>query len=136
MHVRDLLNQNKLRITQNREEVLDLLLKSDVAVSTQVIETALVHIDRITLYRTLKTFEDKGLIHKIVDSSQRPKYALCADNCTDHSHDDSHLHFECIDCGNVTCHMDVTIPELHLPDGYTISEINIIAKGHCNTCKM
>ena len=135
MQARELLNRNQLRITQNREEVLKLLLDSKVAVSNQVIETSLGHIDRITLYRTLKTFEDKGLIHKIVDSSQRPKYALCAENCTDHSHDDSHLHFECQQCGDVTCHMDVKIPELHLPKGYSVSEINIIAKGFCNTCK-
>lgn len=135
MQARKLLSQNKLRITQNREEVLALLLESDVAISNQVIETSLGHIDRITLYRTLKTFEDKGIIHKILDSSQRSKYALCAESCSDHSHDDSHLHFECSQCGNITCHMDVKIPELHLPKGYQLNEINIIAKGLCNTCQ-
>ncbi len=135
MQARKLLTQSKLRITQNREEVLALLLESDVAVSNQVIESSLGHIDRITLYRTLKTFEDKGIIHKIIDSSQRSKYALCAENCTDHAHDDSHLHFECTQCGDITCHMDVKIPELHLPEGYTVSEINVIAKGLCSSCQ-
>lgn len=135
MSAKELLNRHKLRVTQNREEVLDLLLSSDVAVSNQKIENSLSHIDRITLYRTLKTFEDKGILHKIVDSTAKPKYALCEEGCTDHNHQDHHVHFECANCGDVTCLTDVKTPVLDLPKGYTIQEVNVIAKGLCDNCK-
>ena len=110
-------------------------MDSDVAVSNQVIEASFEHIDRITLYRTLKTFEDMGIVHRIVDSSARPKYALCADGCSHHEHHDHHVHFECAQCGDVTCLNDIKTPELHLPKGYVVEEVSVIAKGLCGRCK-
>lgn len=134
MKARDVLNRHRLRVTQSREDVLELLLSSEVAVSNQLIETRLDHIDRITLYRTLKTFEDKGILHKILDSSAKPKYAICEEGCDDHHHDDHHIHFECAKCGDVTCLTEVKTPSLELPKGYKVQEVNVIAKGLCSNC--
>ncbi len=134
MEAKTLLAQNKLRVTQSREEVLSVFLSSTIALSNQVIEQQLDHIDRITLYRTLKTFEDKGIIHKVIDTTNKHKYALCVDGCTDHNHEDSHIHFECITCKNTSCINEVSTPELNLPPGYQVNSVDVIVKGFCSNC--
>ena len=58
-----LLHQHQLRKTPVRKEVLDVFLSRSEAVSQQYIEQHFDAIDRVTLYRTLKTFEQKGIIH-------------------------------------------------------------------------
>ena len=54
--------------------------------------------DRVTLYRTIKQFEEKGLIHEVIDTKGQAKYALCVTECTTHEHHDDHLHFHCSQC--------------------------------------
>lgn len=134
MSAREVLSSHKLRVTPNREEVLDLFMQTKVAMSSQLIEQELDHLDRITLYRTLKTFEDKGIVHKVIDTSNKLKYAMCKDGCDDHSHDDHHIHFECKQCQNTSCLTHVTMPELNLPNSYTMDEVNIVVKGICADC--
>ncbi len=129
------LQDNKLRITKNRAEVLGVFLNSDIALSNQIIEQELDHIDRITLYRTLKTFEDKGIIHKVFDTSNKHKFALCVSGCSDHHHEDSHVHFECEKCENTTCLNDVKTPNINLPKGYKTSTIEVIVTGLCSNCR-
>ena len=129
MKAKELLSKNNLRITSSREEVLEEFLSSEAALSNQIIEQHLDHIDRITLYRTLKTFEDKGLIHKIIDTSNKTKYALCDDGCNDDAHEDSHVHFECTECQATTCLLDVVAPTLPIPKNYRVQSVNVIVKG-------
>ncbi|MBA9079148.1 MULTISPECIES: hypothetical protein [Rufibacter] len=38
--------------------------------------------DCVTLYRTLKTFEEKGLMQQVIDGAEPTKYALCQEDCT------------------------------------------------------
>ncbi|HWZ05000.1 MAG TPA: hypothetical protein VNX40_15390, partial [Mucilaginibacter sp.] len=65
--------------TAMRLLVLDFLLNQNAAISLSDIEKGLTPADRITIYRTLKTFEEKGLVHAIDDGTCSPKYALCLD---------------------------------------------------------
>ena len=134
MSSKTLLQSNNLRITNTRQDVLDLFLNSNVAINQSDIELELDHIDRITLYRTLKTFEEKGIIHKIIDHTQRAKFALCAESCTDHKHDDSHVHFHCRKCGSTSCLMQVPTPSISLPLGYKGEVADLIVKGLCPNC--
>ena len=57
-----LLKHHDLRLTQVRKEVLSVFLKKEQALSQSDIEENVGQIDRITLYRTLRSFEDNGLI--------------------------------------------------------------------------
>ena len=67
-----------LRSTPNRKEILDLFLQRSYALSHADIENEFENsLDRVTVYRTLKTFLDKGLIHKVLDDGGGIKYALC-----------------------------------------------------------
>ncbi|PRY08339.1 hypothetical protein CLV24_12126 [Pontibacter ummariensis] len=53
--------------TAMRLIVLETLQKQIAAVSLQDLETAFAKADRITIYRTLKTFEENRLVHSIED---------------------------------------------------------------------
>src|ERR1700749_5042769 len=104
--------------TAMRLLVLNLLLKQHAAISLSDIEKNLEPADRTTIYRTLKTFEEKGLTHIIDDGTGTPKYALCAEECDDHEHHDLHVHFYCNSCKEPFCLPNSKIPDVMLPNGF------------------
>ena len=91
--------------------------------------------DRVTVYRTLQTFVEKGIIHTIPTTDNSVRYALCKDDCTEGHHQDNHIHFVCLKCGSTLCMADVTIPEVKLPKGFTLGETEVVVKGICKDCK-
>jgi Fur family transcriptional regulator, ferric uptake regulator len=115
--------------------VLDSLLKQNSAASLTDIEKSLQPADRITIYRTLKTFAEKGLIHIIDDGTGLPKYAMCAADCDADQHHDLHVHFNCIVCKETFCLPNSKIPDVALPADFTTTEMNLVVKGICNKCK-
>ena len=129
------LTDKKINPTAMRLLVLDSLLKQRSAISLSDLEKALETADRITIYRTLKTFEDKGLIHIIDDGTGSPKYALCLEDCDASKHHDLHVHFNCIVCKETFCLPNSKIPEVSLPDNFTSTEMNLVVKGICSACK-
>lgn len=71
-----------LRPTACRIEVLKAFEGVGFALSQGDIELKLqAAFDRVTIYRTLKTFLSQGLIHKVLDDQGGAKYALCKDLC-------------------------------------------------------
>lgn len=120
--------------TAMRLLVLDFLINQPSAVSLPDLENKFQYSDRTTLYRTLKTFEDKGLIHHIQDGTEATKYALCADACKAGSHYDLHLHFYCYSCKKTYCLPKHKVPDISLPQNYQLKELNLIAKGICEQC--
>lgn len=131
-----ILEKHNLKKTAPRYSVLEVLSKRDVATSQPNLEEILgKDVDRVTLYRILKTFEEKGIIHKIIDANGTANYAVCHSSCTEHQHRDEHLHFNCTVCKKVYCLNDVHIPSLTLPSGFEASNINLVASGVCPACK-
>ena len=120
--------------TAMRLLVLDFLLKDSIAYSLSNLENEFDHSDRTTLYRTLKTFEEKGLIHHIQDGMGATKYALCVDDCKEGIHDDLHVHFYCNECKETFCLPGIKIPEVQLPENFISGEFSLIAKGTCAKC--
>lgn len=129
------LSSHKIRSTDIRVAVIELFLNSNQAITKQDLEADLPNLDRITLYRTLKTFEDKGLIHKVINSNSKVKYALCSDSCGDHKHDDRHIHFECTKCHKTICLDEVPIPEISLPPKFIINKVELSVEGICQDCQ-
>jgi Fur family ferric uptake transcriptional regulator len=135
--VRNILSQHELRTTQSRLEVLGYFMEQDKALSQPEIEEALSgQCDRVTIYRTLSAFLEKGIVHKVLDDAGAAKYALCPHNCEAqayHHHD--HVHFKCQKCGRTLCIQDVSMPQVKLPQGFEIAEADILLQGTCPTCK-
>lgn len=129
-----ILAKHQLRKTVVRERVLGLFLGQTEALGQARIEAEVGEIDRITLYRTLRTFEDAGIIHRAYDGSPNQKWALCHAHCTDHGHNDSHAHFHCTQCERTLCLDDVAVPPIKVPSGFVVSEAKVVLSGLCEAC--
>ncbi len=133
--ITDTLRKVGLRITQSRKDVLaQLVACGDMAVSSATIENRLSGIDRITLYRILKTYEEVGLIHSIADGTGKTKYAVCSEGCSPGHHHHNHMHFHCRQCDSTTC-LDLAIPTtVSVPEGYEVEDMQLLVSGLCQSC--
>ena len=133
--VKDILKKNKLSVTASREKILNLFLEQAGALAHGDIEKrAGEKFDRVTIYRTLQTFVEKGIIHTIPTADNSIRYALCKDDCAEGHHHDHHIHFVCSRCKNTFCLDDVVTPDIKLPKGYSANQIEVIAEGLCKEC--
>lgn len=130
-----LLKQYHLKVTQPRLRTLETISTKKSAISQPELEKLIgKEIDRVTLYRVLASFEEKGILHKIFDLNGTATYALCSTNCSEHSHHDQHVHFICRKCNSVYCMEEITLPKLNLPQHYKLEAIAINALGLCDQC--
>ena len=120
------------RPTSMRILVYDYLNVQTAALSLPEIEAHFHKADKVTIYRTLKTFEEKGIVHRIHDDNIT-KYKLCDEECSEQTHKDHHLHLYCKICKQTTCKKDISFPE-NIKYDFRIDEIQIFAKGICELC--
>jgi Fur family ferric uptake transcriptional regulator len=131
----ELLKKNQLSVTAGRRQILDLFLQQEGALSHSDIEKkAGGKFDRVTVYRTLQAFLEKGLIHSIPTADNSIRYALCKDDCSGGHHHDDHVHFICNACGSTVCLEDVTIPAIKLPGGFVKEQVDMLVSGVCKSC--
>lgn len=124
-----------VRITPMRQLLLEFFFKENRPLGLIELEKRFPKSDRITMYRTLKTFEKKGIIHGIDIGKAEVKYALCKERCSPANHIDQHPHFHCEKCGQITCVEDVYTPSVKLPEGYVPKKISMTIKGVCKNCQ-
>ena len=70
------LEQKNIKPTAMRQLVYEILEKQKKALSLYEIEQQFDNVERSTIFRTLKTFQDNYLIHSIDDGTGAVKYAL------------------------------------------------------------
>ena len=134
--VEEILKKNKLSITEGRLKILGVFIASNGALSHAEIEKKTREVfDRVTVYRTLQSFVEKGIIHLIPTKDNSIKYALCKDDCQAGHHHDNHVHFICDECSKTICLDDVTIPTVKLPKGFTPQHAEMVVNGVCGDCK-
>lgn len=134
--IKEILRKNQLSVTSSRERILQLFLEQQGALAHGDIEKrAGEKFDRVTVYRTLQVFVEKGIVHTIPTADNSILYALCKDNCEAGHHHDHHVHFECDHCGTTYCLDDVVTPDIKLPAGYSTEQIDVVVKGRCRACK-
>ena len=134
--VDDILRRNSLSVTESRKKILNLFLNVQGALAHGDIERkAGEKFDRVTVYRTLQTFVEKGIIHTIPTTDNSVRYALCKDSCTEGHHHDNHVHFICLQCGTALCLEDIVVPEIKMRRGFSINEIEVVVKGTCLDCQ-
>ena len=61
------LQEKNIAPTAMRLVVFDFLLKQSAALSLTDLELGMGKTDRVTVYRTIRTFEEHGLVHRIDD---------------------------------------------------------------------
>lgn len=129
-----ILENNQVKPTAMRLLVLQFMLRKKTALSLSQLENYFDNADRTTIYRTIKTFVEKGLVHQIDDGTGVIKYALCEENCECEIEADLHLHFHCTKCEETNCLTEHKIPQINLPEGFIAENINLVVKGICDKC--
>jgi Fur family ferric uptake transcriptional regulator len=132
----DILKRNTLSVTESRKAILDLFIDTDGALAHADIEKNISNdFDRVTVYRTLQTFFENGIIHQIPTTDNTVLYALCKDKCEAGHHHDEHVHFICNLCDKTICLDEVTVPQVKLPKGFKPLQKAMVVKGICAECK-
>jgi len=132
----NILKKNSLSITEGRKRILGLFLESDGALAHADIERETdAAFDRVTVYRTLQTFVEKGIIHQIPTIDNAIMYALCRQECEEGHHHDNHVHFVCNHCNKTICLDEVTVPEVQLPKGFKPVQSAMVVSGLCSECR-
>lgn len=124
----EILENYGLSKTNSRKDILLVFLTNQVALSEKEIQTELKRkYDRATIYRTLNTFSETGIIHLVINEGGQSKYLL-------KKQPEEHLHFKCNVCDTIVCMTDIAIPDYQLPEGFTKMEANFLITGICKKC--
>jgi len=129
-----ILKEHDLKHTKQRIRVLEEIALDSVAISQPDLEKKLgKEIDRVTLYRILNTYQEKGILHRIMDMNGTANYAVCTSSCSEDHHHDEHVHFNCTNCNKIYC-LEVEAPRIKMPKGFTAKTVSSIAYGICEKC--
>jgi len=130
---RTMLKDAKLYCTPGRVAILKALLKADRPLRQDQIAKRLGRhcFNKVTIYRTLKSLSQVGLVHKAFIEERAQHFEL-AHNCTETQ---CHPHFTCTNCGNTHCLMGMAIP---MPrsrhKGFLIRRQQTRLEGLCPAC--
>lgn len=129
----DILHRHDLKVTSVRIQVLKALMESASAMSHQDVSAALAdeQLDKVTLYRTLGVFTEKGILHKIPTDDRNWLYAMSPEIDAD-----AHAHFVCDVCEKVFCFpVPQAVAPIALPKpGFQVKTQEILLHGQCPTC--
>ncbi len=129
-----MLHDRGLKATAPRLKLLGAIDAYEAAMPYSEIQETMQSIDRVTLYRTLDSLLNKGVIHKAYESGNKVYYAICDHyHCSEAAHQHDHLHFKCTQCESVTCETPDKALQIALA-GYKIHQISISLEGICKQC--
>jgi len=122
--------------TSQRVAVLSTLFTASQPLSAGAIRQCLkakISIDKVTVYRILSIFRERGLIREIASAGGTGYFEIMTPENT------LHPHFSCRSCGTVTCmppQSFINMPEwIQAKDDYCIEHIEISVSGLCSGCR-
>lgn len=92
------------RVTTPRRNIVALLVSTEEGFTSEEINTALPHVGRATVYRTIKLLVAAGVLCRVALPDSTVKYAL--------AHVSHHHHTMCVKCGTVNEFRDSTVERL------------------------
>ncbi len=131
-----ILSNNGISKTKFRTDLLNLFYESNKSLSIEDIMKIFSNsINKVTIYRALEHFENKGLIHRVPDKDNLKRYSLCRNNeCSATSHNHNHGHFICYACNQTFCLEEMGSPEITCLKGFYVHELKLTAEGYCQDC--
>jgi len=127
------LRKAKLRATPARIVAMQIFEKSDIPVDSTILFKNLkkqVDVDRVTVFRMLNNFLDRGLIKKIEFGEGKSRYEL---------NGPEHHHLICESCGNVEdisyCNVENFGDEVNRQKKFLIRRHTLEFYGLCNNCQ-
>lgn len=136
MNIEDVLEhlvKHGVKPTANRILIANAISEHYSPISMKELETKLQTIDKSSIFRTLILFREHHIVHQMEDGNDIVRYEICRSNDADID-SDMHAHFYCQCCHHTVCLPEMAIPEINLPDGYQLKNVNFMLKGICPTC--
>ena len=133
-YIKELLRNRDLKATSVRIRLLVKMQEYQSAMPYSTIQKEMKDIDRVTLYRTLESLKEQGIIHKAFQAGKESYFAMCGQKCGKDQHRHDHVHFRCTGCGTVTCEMPDKSFQISIA-GSEIDNVSIQLEGMCRMCK-
>jgi len=133
LQAREMLKLAKLYCTENRIAVLKILLQASKPLSEEKILAKFGRNspDKVTIYRTLETFCNAGLVHRAYVHKRAWHFEL-ANHCGSIR---CHPHFTCKSCGQTQCLLGLSVPLVKgLKKGFVIHRQQVRLEGLCPAC--
>ncbi|MEW5833089.1 MAG: Fur family transcriptional regulator [Campylobacterota bacterium] len=134
---KQLLKENGLKFTIQREVILEMLYNSDEHLTPEALHHLIqekhpdLNTGIATVYRTLSLLEDSDMVTSLSFGAQGKKYELGAK--------DHHDHLICTQCGTITEFVDDEIEERQKKIaetlGFKMQEHSMQIYGICKTCQ-
>ncbi len=126
--------KNKISLTPQRVEIYTVLSKSHDHPSAEDIyervKKTFPDISVYTVYRTLTTFSDIGLIDVVEGYGQPKRYDIDTN---------THHHFRCKSCNTIIDFQDRNYAKLKAPQKiqkkYHVTNIKVVVEGLCDKCE-
>ncbi len=129
-----LCREHGLRITPQRAAVYRALSGSADHPSTsgvyRSVRRSLPNISFDTVYRTLITFNSKGVIKMVEGTSDEARFEPDLE---------SHHHFRCVECREITDFTDSSLDNIEVPveisSKFTVTSKRVVLEGSCRSCR-
>jgi Fur family peroxide stress response transcriptional regulator len=123
-----------LPLTIQRRAILEVLLARDDHPTADAVAAALAEriagISRATVYRTLETLVENGLLVRVSHHGAATRYDIRTDR---------HHHMVCDQCGAMTDFDEPRLDALRLPDlaraGFAVRDYSVEVRGLCRKCR-
>lgn len=128
-----LLSKYGFRKTRQRLGILKLLADVKRPLTAEEILSKLrkSRPDKVTIYRTLESFVQAGLVHRAYLQDRTSHYEL-SNNC---SQVQCHPHFTCTSCGTTRCMIDTKVEMVKgVSGGFVIHRQQVRLEGLCPDC--
>jgi len=133
-HYEKAMRENNLKQTTRRELVYSVLYHAELPIDVEYIYKVLIQekINLSTVYRTLESFVDKGIVKKgNLGNASVATYEL---NRQEHKH-----HIVCVKCHNIEailgCPLEQYVQSLKQTSGYEILDHKLEIFGVCPKCQ-
>ena len=130
---KEILKLHEIRASNQRVALLEILMSSHKAFTLSEIEKELtVAIDRVTVYRTLQSYEVSGLVVKMVN---RKGICMYMYNHERHNGSFVHPHLHCKSCEKVICLPSLPKEYMDNISKHKVTEIYFLMEGVCSECR-
>ncbi|MFH1542735.1 MAG: Fur family transcriptional regulator [bacterium] len=129
--LQEIIEDKGMRPSHQRLKVLEYLRDNRTHPTVdeiyQALKKSLPTISKTTIYNTLYTFIEAGLVSEITVCCQEARYDYVTQQ---------HAHFLCKDCGAVEDIVDIKYPKIGKEvDGHQVEDMMVYVKGICSKCR-
>ena len=126
----DILEESFTRRTESRRAVLEAIVASTGHFSAEELYKSIPYVGRATVYRTLSSLQNLGLICRVLVNGNAPRYRVGLIN--------HHHHIVCIECGGIQdingCGIDDFVKLVAAKFGYEPQGHRVEIYGRCPSC--